>query len=137
MHFFSARAEKRLLPILLITICLAGCASLSGRGKLEGFEKVSKQYRFAVLMSDFEQAARISAVDSPIDFSILKNFHVVSYKAKKIDFSEDKSKVFQAVDIEYYRVDTLLQKNIRDNQEWHYQVKTEQWVLESGLPQFK
>lgn len=137
MRFFSAKAVELKVSILLISSFVMGCASISEKGKLNSFEQISKHYRLAMLMSDYEQALLLSASNFPENPSELKNFHVVSYTPKKIEFSSDKSKAFQTVEIEYYRIDSMRQKIIRDAQEWNYKPKSEQWVLISGLPQFE
>lgn len=138
MRFFSAKAVGLVVLIIWISFCLTDCATFSERAKIDAFEQVTKNYRFAMLLSDFEQAVQISGSesDSPGDIAALKNFHVVSYTAKKIEFSGDKSKVSQAVEIEYYRVDSMQQKTIRDVQEWTYKPETTNWILTSGLPKF-
>ncbi len=115
---------------------LTGCASFSQRTKLQSFEDISKNYRFAVLMSDFVQASQIGRFDLPEDFDSFKNFHVVSYTLKKITFSEDKNQAFQTVEIEYYRVDSMRQKIVADKQEWSYEEDKQSWILTSGLPEF-
>ena len=125
-----------LILLVLVFLGNSGCVSIPGRAKLEQFEKTSKHYRIAILMSDFEQAAQLSASMPPTDFSSLKKFHVVSYSPKKIEFADDKSKAIQTVEIEYYRRDSMRQKVLRDLQEWVYQPEKKQWILNSGLPRF-
>lgn len=137
MRLFSVKRVKWMLLIFVVCPWLMNCTSFSGRGKLDTFKQISKYYRLALLRSDFEQARHLSASDFPKDAARLKNFHVVSYTPKKIEFSSDKSKAYQTVEIEYYRIDSMRQKTIRDLQEWSYKPPTEQWVLTSGLPQFK
>jgi hypothetical protein len=137
MRFLGAKAITCTMLIFLIFPWLINCASFLGRGTLDSFEQTSKHYRLAILMSDFEQALHLSASNSPKDPARLKNFHVVSYKPKKIKFSKDKSKAYQTVEIEYYRMDSMRQKIIRDIQEWSYKPTSKQWILTSGLPKFK
>jgi hypothetical protein len=137
MRYFTAKALNLILLIFLVSPWLIMCASFSERGRLDSFEQTTKHYRLAMLMSAFEQAKYLSASDSPKDPAELKNFHVVSYNLKKIKFSNDKSKAYQTVEIEYYRMDSMRQKVIRDKQEWNYKPESEKWVLSSGLPQFK
>jgi hypothetical protein len=137
MRYFTAKALNSTLLIFLVSPWLIMCASFSERGKLDSFEQTSKRYRSAMLMSAFEQAKYLSASDSPKDPAQLNNFHVVSYKLKKIKFSNDKSEAYQTVEIEYYRKDSMRQKVIRDKQEWNYRPESKKWILNSGLPQFK
>ena len=137
MRYSLAKALHLTLLIFLISPWLIMCASFSDRGKLDSFEQTVKHYRRAMLMSAFEQAKYLSTSDAPKDPTKLKNFHVVSYNLKKIKFSNDKSKVYQTVEIKYYRVDSMRQKIIRDKQEWDYNSESKKWVLISGLPQFK
>lgn len=136
MRLFPAMAVELFVWTILASFWLVNCASFSDKGKLNAFEQATKNYRYAMLLSNFEEAKNLSAPDSSIDLAALKNFHVVSYTPKKIEFSSDKSKVSQIVEIEYYRVDSMRQKIIRDVQEWTYQPETEQWILKSGLPEF-
>lgn len=137
MRYFIAKALNLTLLIFLVSPWLIMCASFSERGKLDSFEQTSKHYRLAMLMSAFERAKYLSASDFPKDPAELNNFHVVSYHLKNIKFSNDKSKAHQTVEIEYYRVDSMRQKVIRDKQEWNYKPESKKWVLTSGLPQFK
>ena len=137
MRYFIAKALHLTLLIFLVSPWLITCASFSERGRLDSFEQTTKRYRLAMLMSAFEQAKYLSASDSPKDPTELNNFHVVSYNLKKIKFSNDKSKAYQTVEIEYYRMDSMRQKVIRDKQEWHYRPESKKWALSSGLPQFK
>ena len=137
MRYSLTKGLYLILLIFLISPGLFMCASFSERGKLDSFKQTVKHYRRAMLISAFEQAKYLSTSDSPIDPTQLKNFHVVSYNLKKIKFSNDQSKVYQTVEIEYYRVDSMRQKIIRDKQEWNYKPESKKWVLISGLPQFK
>lgn len=137
MRFFRAKAVEHTILIFLVFPWLMNCTFFLERGKLDFFEQTSKHYRSALLMSNFEQAIRLSASESPKDPASLKKFHVVSYTLKKIEFSSDRSKAYQTVEIEYYHIDSMRQKIIRDIQEWNYKPNSKQWILTSGLPKFK
>lgn len=147
-HVYESRKEenamdcglkrKSCLPaaVWLILLGATACASLAARTQMEAFEQTSKQYRRALLASDFEAALRMTNSEKTIDAAALKNIHVVSYSLKKTEISENGSKVSQEVDLEYYRTDSMLQKSIRDQQQWAYASDGKKWVLESGLPDF-
>lgn len=122
--------------VWLILMGATACASLASRTQMEAFEQTSKQYRRALLASDFEAALRMTDSEKKTDPAVLKNIHVVSYSLKKTEISENGSKVSQEVDLEYYRTDSMLQKSIRDRQQWAYAAAGKKWVLKSGLPDF-
>lgn len=136
MRLDAAKVVLLIAPILFAMLWFSGCFSFPHRAKLVSFKEVSKNYRFAILLSDFDQAAQVSQADYTLDDEPLANYHVVSYDLKRIEFSKDKSEVIQVVEIEYYRVDSMRQKKLRDVQQWSYRPEDEQWVLSSGLPQF-
>jgi hypothetical protein len=123
--------------VLLALIAITACASLATRSQMDAFDQISKQYRHALLASDFEAAASMTASPGAADLALLKHIHVISYTLKKVGFSKDGSKVSQEVDLEYYRTDSMRQKRLRDQQQWLYQADAKRWVLTSGLPDFK
>ena len=135
------RSFRFMIWVLAMSVAMGvlgytGCASFSQRAKLQSFDEVSKHYRLAMLRSNYDQAVEIGQSDAPKDLSFLNNFHVVSYTLKKITFSKEKSEAFQTVEIEYYRVDSMRQKIVIDEQKWSYQPDNQMWVLSSGLPRF-
>jgi hypothetical protein len=132
----NAKVIRAIFISFTLSCLLFGCASVTVRGKLEAFENISKQYRIAILNSDFEQAAHLVSLNPGKDYSNLNNFHVFSYTLKKLEFANDKSKATQTVEIEYYRVDSMRQKILQDIQEWIYKPEMNQWILNSKLPQF-
>ncbi len=136
IYFLNEKAIVIVMLSIMILLNISGCASISGRSKLTLFENTSKYYRTAILRSDFEQAAILSSSTAANDLSDLRNFHVVSYTPKKVEFADNGTKALQTVEIEYYRVDSMRQKVIRDHQEWVYQADKDTWILESGLPHF-
>jgi hypothetical protein len=122
--------------VWLTLIGITACASLDNQIQQEAFDRISNQYRRALLASDFEAALNMTSSPSAVALPALKNIQVVSYSLRKAEFSEDRSKVLQEVELEYYRTDSMLQKSMRDHQEWIYEPGSKTWVLTSGLPQF-
>lgn len=122
---------------LMLIALLTACASIRSIPKMEKFEQISKQYKYTLISSDLEAAARMAAPEDHIEPDKLKKIRVVNYEVKKVSVSEDKSAVYQEVEIEYYRTDTMIQKRLRDEQQWKYDSEAKQWVLTSGLPKFQ
>ena len=50
--------------VLLALIAITACASLATRSQMDAFDQISKQYRHALLASDFEAAASMTATQT-------------------------------------------------------------------------
>ncbi|MCG6892965.1 MAG: hypothetical protein LJE65_05115 [Desulfobacteraceae bacterium] len=128
---------QRIFVFLLIP-ALLGCATMGGIRRMQQFNRVQKQYQSYMLRSDLEAASGMLAPDGPesnrLDREEMKLIQVTRYDVKETVVSEDKSTVYQLVEIHYYRNDRPVEKIVQDRQEWGFDEETGQWLLKSGFP---
>lgn len=126
-----------------LTICLLlfGCASISGIKRQDRFAEESYGYEYALFFGKYETAydytRKYTSHSSSVDFQRLKDFKLTSYEVLTTDVSEDGKRVHQRVEIKYYMIDNLVEKELIDNQLWIYNDQDKRWYLESGLPNLK
>jgi hypothetical protein len=125
--------------IILMTFAL-GCSKIVDIKQKESFSHLSKAYRQAILWSEFEYAMSFHKTDSQkqteID-PIYKKIKVTAYEEKHHMINSDVSQIEQTVQIQYYWVDQMLEKNIMVNLVWEWDTQSENWYITSGLPGFK
>ena len=128
-------------PICFLVLLFVGCAKIDDMKKMDRFEVTTRAYTHSIRWSEFEDAAMFLKSEeddakSP-DSEFLKMIRVTEYAIKKTAVSEDQTKVFQIVDISYYRNDRMIVKTIREKELWEWDVEKKDWKLSSGLPKFK
>ena len=129
--------------ICFFVLLLFGCAKFQDFTKLDSFETTSRAYSHAIRWSEFEDAAvflKTSEDDSDSrsrGYEYKKMIRVTDYIIRKTAVSDDQTKVFQIVDVTYYRNDSMIVKTIRENELWEWNVESQKWELSSGLPKFK
>ncbi len=127
--------------IVLLTLLVAGCASVTEFSKMDKFQQTSDAYEFAIRWSDYDMAS--SFLKDQYDLELgdqienLKQFNVTAYTVRRFVPSEDKSQVLIVADIQYFRKNGLLVKNYSHRQLWKYDEEKESWHLTSGLPKLK
>ena len=127
--------------VCFLILLLVGCTQIQDMKKMDRFEVTTRAYTHSIRWSEFEDAALFlkSTEDdsnSP-DPEFMKKIRVTDYTIKKTAVSEDQSKVFQIVDISYYRNDRMIVKTIREKELWEWDPEKNDWELSSGLPKFK
>ena len=127
--------------ICFFLLLFVGCAKIDDMKKMDRFEVTIRAYTHSIRWSEFEDAALFlksteDDTNSP-DPEFLKMIRVTDYSIKKTAVSEDQTKVFQIVDISYYRNDRMVVKTIREKELWEWDVEKKDWILSSGLPKFK
>lgn len=67
-----------------------------------------------------------------------KNVAVVDYRVTDVKFDEKKKEAEVKVEIDYYKLNTLILRTVTDNQKWAYQGEKGKghWRLMSLLPDF-
>ena len=136
--------KTKALPLLVLVICLAttaGCASFSDMKRMDNFNETVKTYEKMVYWSEFDAALAFrepgeNGGDQP-DMDSLKKVRITSYKVKKLIAAADQSQVQQIVEINYYRMDDVTVKTIKDQQIWVFNDKAQRWYLRSELPAFR
>ena len=127
--------------VLLCGVMLGACATLTDQHRMEKFSDITRAYGKAVFWSEFEAAyafrKEAKTGENLPDFQFLKNFKVTSYELKQIYPSGDGMQVRQVVEIDYYRINEVVVKTIRDHQLWEYDSRDGIWYLKSDLPKFE
>jgi hypothetical protein len=120
---------------------LVGCAKINDLTKLDAFDTTSQAYSHAIRWSEFDEAAIFikSSDDKSLSPApeVLKMIRVTDYAIRKTAVSEDQTKVFQVVEVSYYRNDRMVVKTIREKELWEWNSEAQKWELSSGLPDFK
>jgi hypothetical protein len=105
------------------------------------FDEVAWSFKDSMRWSDFEAANQLRkdalTESNPPDFKKLKNVRVTSYEVKQIIPMDNKLKVHQVVEINYYKTDNMIEKTLTYDQLWEYDAENESWSLKSRLPDFK
>jgi hypothetical protein len=127
--------------IVLLTLLIAGCASVDQFSKMDKFEQTSNAYEMAIRWSDYDMASSFlkDQYDPELGDQIenLKQFNVTAYTVKSFVPSEDKSKVLIVANVQYFRKNGLILKNYSHRQIWEYDEDKESWYLTSGLPKLE
>lgn len=132
--------NKLMLKIFLLIMLVAGCANLSKTNQMNMFDRVTASFKDSMRWSDFETANQLRkdalTESNPPDFKKLKNVRVTSYELKQIIPMDNKLKVRQIVEINYYKSDNMIEKTLMHDQLWEYDTADKSWSLKSRLPDF-
>ena len=127
--------------IILLSLLVIGCASVTDMKKMDKFEQTSHAYELAIRWSDFEMASSfIKDQEDPnlaAQIEHLNQFQVTSYEVKRFLPSAEKSQVLVFADVQYFKKSGLIVKNFSHRQLWTFDPDKEVWFLTSGLPDFK
>jgi PBP1b-binding outer membrane lipoprotein LpoB len=133
--------NKLMLKIFLLIMLVAGCANLSKTNQMNMFDRMAASFKDSMRWSDFETANQLRkdalTESNPPDFKKLKNVRVTSYEVKQIIPMDNKLKVRQIVEINYYKSDNMIEKTLMHDQLWEYDTADKSWSLKSRLPDFK
>ena len=125
---------------LLICCLPMGCATLSEKGKMEEFGRAMDSYETAMVVSDFNSACK------QVDPTVMgrkecrqryENVKIVSYDVLAVNVADDKRKVSQAVEVQFFFLDRYVLKKMQFDQSWHYDQNLKRWILQTEPPQFK
>lgn len=134
------RLAQAFVSVLIMTVVLIGCATISEQSRMTQFEKISKRYKELILLSEFESAYKFGGTENMLadeNLDALKNIKVTDYDLKRYHISNDKLEINQSVEIEYHFLDTYKVRIILDKQIWKYDEEKETWILQTGLPRFE
>lgn len=129
--------KKSAFIAVLTCILFVGCAAMAGKNRLKIFSQINEAYEHALRMSDFDAAAKFldpSAVKNTPDLQKMKGFKIVEYRITHIDVSENKQKITQDVELQYYRLNSNILRTTHDPQIWRFQQADNIWRLQTGLP---
>ena len=140
-HCKGAKMTKVKFVLILLSLLLVSCTSLSDMRKKDKFEERFQAYEDAVRWSDFATASTFLKSEKLEKLypklEELKQIKVTSYEVRKFLPSKDQSQVLLIVEIEYFRRNGLVVNRLIDQQLWKYNTTEKQWFLTSGLPDFK
>lgn len=129
------------LYLVLLSLLVVGCASVTEMKKMDKFEQTSHAYELAIRWSDFEMASSFIKNQEDPDLAAqiehLKQYKVTSYEVKRFLPSAEKSQILVFADVQYFKKDGLIVKNYSHRQLWNFDPDQENWFLTSGLPDFK
>jgi len=129
------------LYIVLLSLLVIGCASVTEMKKMDKFEHITAAYELAIRWSDFDMASSfLKDQQNPevaTQIEHLKQFKVTAYTVKGYFPSADKSQVLIIADVQYFKKKGLIVKNYTHRQVWQYDKDKESWYLSNGLPELK
>jgi hypothetical protein len=109
--------------------------------RMDKFEQITDAYELAIRWSDFDMASTFlqNQEDPQITTQIenLKQYKVTSYTVKRYLPSADKSQILIIADVQFFKKNGLIIKNISHRQIWKYDKDRKNWFLASGLPDLK
>jgi hypothetical protein len=124
---------------ILILLLVFGCASMQQRSRMEKFTEITESFERALRMSEYARAAKFidpaSGASRP-DLQELRNFKIADYRVTHINVSDDKLKITQDVELQYFRLNSNILHRTVYPQIWQFQPEQEIWLLQTGLPDF-
>ena len=125
---------------VLFCFLLFGCAAMAEKNRLKSFSRINEAYEHALRMSDFDAAVKFldpATVKNTPDLKIMKGFKIVEYRPTRVDVSENKEKITQDVELQYYRLNSNILRTVHDPQVWRFQQEDNIWRLQTGLPDLR
>jgi hypothetical protein len=131
------------LPILRLALVLAAAFGAGGCGTIE---KDKKNKAMDAALTTYNEAIRWGYFDTAYSYvhpgkrqttpSYLENVRVTGYEVLQPPVVKDDTELEQVVRIEYVHEDTQRVRSLSDRQLWSYDMKTNTWWLQSGVPRF-
>jgi hypothetical protein len=132
---------KNLIVAIAVFICLPlGCAAISEHAKMEAYGRTMDSYGTAIRLSDFNAVCQYvdpAAMGRNDCLKRYENMKIVSYDVLGVTVAKDKREVTQAVNVEYYFLDRYVVKKIGYEQTWRYREEIQNWLLQTGPPNFE
>lgn len=130
---------KQFLTSVLVTLLLAGCATISDNKRQKSFDETTLLYEKIIRWGDFAAASQFQRLEGDTQGSPLPqaDIRVTSYRqlAKRVLSNENTIAV--KVQIDYYHNDTLKVITLTDNQIWTYTPDENSWHITTPLPVFR
>lgn len=128
----------RFAAVLLLLLPL-GCASFSGKARMDRFVIVFDAYESAMRTSNFSAVCGFvdpKAMPRQECLERFGNIKIVEYRLSHLNVPEDRMSVEQEIDLQYYRQNAIVLKAHHYAQVWTYQEDTDKWMLKDGPPVF-
>ena len=122
-------------------LLIMGCAGIQTGERMTKFDETTRAYNRSIRWGEYEAAfafKELTDKDNQLpDFDEYRQVRVTAYKVRKTIISEDKSKIIQIVEFQYYRLNNVTVKTLNDQQKWEYDTEQDRWFLLSDFPVFK
>jgi hypothetical protein len=132
---------KLKLFVILFAILAVSCTSVNEMKRMDKFEQITDAYELAIRWSDFDMASTFLKDQENPDIATqienLKQYKVTSYTVKRYLPSADRSQILIIADVQFFKTNGLIVKNISHRQIWKYDKDNKNWFLASGLPDLK
>lgn len=132
-----------LLLTAALVLNLAGCAitkSQADSRRNTALTKATENYQKLIRWGLFEAASRYVKTregESVVpDLAVFAPWSVTKYTMGEVRRGTDPYEVHIAASIEFYRKDTRIIANLRDEQLWWYDIVLESWFLGTSMPDF-
>ncbi len=126
------------LTIIILLFTLSAC---SNPKRDKSFEVSIKQMEKLVRWSEYEGVMNMIDPEylaenniTQLDVERLKQFRVTGYTVTQKEMDEDGTLYRQQVLLQMYNTHNPVERSMRWNQEWRYNVETNRWTMHSGLP---
>lgn len=130
----------RIFPLCCVLALFAGCASVMHESESRALETTLVAYGNAIRWGDLQQAIPFIAPETlkahpltNLDEQRYKQVRFVSY-IEQPPVPTGPHEVRQVVKISLLNVNTQTERDIVDNQVWHYDETSKHWRNVSGLP---
>jgi hypothetical protein len=131
--------KRAILCIPLMVLLIMGCGTMSKSSRMEKFGQMSKAYEQALLMSNYNAAARFvdpSAGAGAGNPERCKNIKIFQYTIRRVQVSRDSRQVSQDVELQYFLLNSNILHTRQYPEVWRFKEGEKAWLLESGLPDF-
>jgi hypothetical protein len=130
---------KQFLTGVLVTLLLAGCATISENKRQKSFDETTLLYEKAIRWGDFTIARQFQRLEGGTQGRPLPQagIRVTSYRQLGKRALPDDNMIAVTVQIDYYHNDTLKVITLTDNQIWTYTPDENSWRITTPLPAFR
>ncbi|MFO1419320.1 MAG: hypothetical protein U1E83_11730 [Methylotetracoccus sp.] len=131
----------RLLMSLAATLVFAACVHEPGRsGSSPSRNDTLRAYQNAIRWNHFDEAAAFqNGVTRPSRATdrMRESIRVRRYDVIRAREDTRAMTLHQTVNIRYHHIGESVEKDIVDEQDWHFDPERGVWVLDTGLPRFE
>ena len=136
----AAWALRIRLAAVCLAVTLAGCAIVRGWDLLDrrgDFEHSQREYTQSIRWGAFDQARHFVAKDTVERWDasrpLLSNVRFTEYAIQSNEFDIDKLTATVHVTYNGYKVNSLVERTVAENQEWSRDPATGQWQVRPDL----
>jgi hypothetical protein len=130
---------RKTAVLILLLLASGGCAALEQKARMEKFDSITESFVRALRTADYVTAAKFldpTAGHAGPHLKHLRNYKIAEYKVTRVQVSEDRQKITQVAELQYFRLNGNILHTMRYPQTWRYLPEHEIWLLQTGLPDF-